>query len=236
MGRNNYFQFKQFKVVQEFAAMKVGIDGVLLGAWADLSVERNVLDIGTGTGLLALMAAQRTPAQVIAVEIEAEAAAEAMSNFTNSTWSHRLEVKQISIQEFESNVAFDHILANPPFFDTDVKPPTEQRAIARHHDSLPLDELIKKSATLMTPTAKFSLVLPADKEDRLRSLAQQSGLSLRRLARVFPNSEKPSHRILAELGFNVEEENQEHIIIRNSETQDYSDQYRSITRDFYLKF
>lgn len=236
MGRNNYFQFKQFKVVQDHAAMKVGIDGVLLGAWADLLEEQNVLDIGTGTGLIALMAAQRTSAQIVAVEIEPGAAAEAASNFANSAWSQRIQVKSLSIQEFESDIAFDHIITNPPFFDTDTKPPLQQRTMARHTDVLPLEELIQKAASLMSPNAKLSLILPVDKEARLRLLAEQFGLYVKRLARVFPDLEKPSHRILVELGFNKTEEIEEQIFIRDNQTKEYSEQYRSITRDFYLKF
>jgi len=111
MGRNNHFQFKQFRIVQEKAAMKVGIDGVLLGAWADLGDERRVLDVGAGTGLLSLMAAQRTNAVVDAVELEPEAAEEAAFNFSESPWAERLHVYTTAFQQYVTTEKYDHLIS-----------------------------------------------------------------------------------------------------------------------------
>ncbi|WP_163709527.1 tRNA1(Val) (adenine(37)-N6)-methyltransferase [Mangrovibacterium lignilyticum] len=236
MAGNNFFQFKHFKIIQEKAAMKVGIDGVLLGAWADFDGELRILDIGTGTGLLALMAAQRTAAFVDAVEVEPEAAEEARLNFTNSPWADKITVHGLAFQEFEVDYKYDHIISNPPFFETTVKSGDEKRAKARHADSLKLKDLLEKSIELLTDDGRISLILPAEKESRLRELALGSKLFVTRCARVFSDETKQSHRILVELSFNQKVDYIESIYLRKSDTGVYTDQYRTLTRDYYLSF
>jgi tRNA1Val (adenine37-N6)-methyltransferase len=238
MGRNNFFRFKQFCIVQEKAAMKVGIDGVLLGAWANFDGEGRVLDVGTGTGLLALMAAQQSAALVDAVEIEAEAAEEALENFRQSPWNDRLQLFVTAFQEFETAEKYDHVISNPPFFD-EVKTPRSgdlKRATARHAGSLKIEELLAKSAGLLSEKGRMSLVLPAVQEEQLRSGARSFNLYVNRCARVFPDESRPAHRILAELSFKPGVRLEERIYIRNCETGEYTAQYRALTRDFYLAF
>ncbi|WP_372775809.1 tRNA1(Val) (adenine(37)-N6)-methyltransferase [Mangrovibacterium sp.] len=236
MGRNNFFQFKQFRIVQQKAAMKVGIDGVLLGAWADVGSESRILDVGAGTGLLALMMAQRTKAQVDAVEIDADAATEAQSNFDESPWANRLRVYRQSFQEYESECRYDHLISNPPFFDEAPQSPDQKRARARHADSLSLEELLEKSVGLLADCGKLSLVLPADKEERLRSIARSLDFYVTRFARVFPDETKKSHRILVELSRKNTVGWIESIYIRERATGVYTDQYRTLTKGFYLAF
>ncbi|RKD91671.1 tRNA1(Val) (adenine(37)-N6)-methyltransferase [Mangrovibacterium diazotrophicum] len=236
MAKNTFFQFKQFRVVQEQAAMKVGIDGVLLGAWVDFGAEQNILDVGAGTGLLALMAAQRTSARVDAVEIEPSAALEAESNFRNSPWVERLQLFVAAFQEFETEKTYDHIISNPPFFDESPKSGDDKRAKARHADSLTLVDLLTKAADLLEPRGRISLVLPSDKEERLRYLARTLGLWVTKCARVFPDERKKSHRILVELSRDSQVDLIESIYIRHAETGEYTEQYRQLTKDFYLAF
>ena len=236
MAKNNFFQFKQFRVVQEKSAMKVGIDGVLLGAWADFDCEQQILDVGTGTGLLALMAVQRTNARVDAVEIEPEAAQEAEANFKNSPWAERLQLFVTAFQEFETGNTYDHIISNPPFFEDSPKSNDGKRAKARHADSLTLVDLLTKAAGLLEPHGKISLVLPSDKEERLRYLARTLGLWVTKCARVFPDEGKKSHRILVELSRDSQIDLIESIYIRHAETGEYTGQYRQLTKDFYLAF
>lgn len=237
MGKNNYFQFKQFRVDQERAAMKVGIDGVLLGAWADFDHEQRILDVGAGTGLLSLMAAQRTmESRVDAVEIEPEAAEEAVQNFSNSPWSERLQLFVSPFQHFETAEKYDHIISNPPFFEDSPKSNDHKRAKARHADSLTLSDLLTKAVKVMAPQSKISLVLPADKEDRLRYLALTFGFYVSRFARVFPDETKKSHRILVELSPEYKVDFLESIYVRNAVSGEYTDQYRKLTKDFYLAF
>ncbi|MCW0483950.1 tRNA1(Val) (adenine(37)-N6)-methyltransferase [Gaoshiqia sediminis] len=236
MGRNHFFQFKQFRIVQEKAAMKVGIDGVMLGAWARLEKASRVLDIGAGTGLLALMAAQRSDAIVDAVELEREAADDARHNFEASPWNNRLHLFTAAFQDFETEQKYDHILSNPPFFENSPKSSDHKRARARHSDSLSLEELLGKSAGLLTEQGRISLILPAEKEEKLRSLARQNGLFVNRLSRVSPDETRPPHRILAEMSFSPMLEESPEIFIRESATGNYTIQYRELTKDFYLAF
>lgn len=236
MGKNNFFQFKQFRVEQQRAAMKVGIDGVLLGAWASFDHETNILDIGSGTGLLALMAAQKCGAFVDAVEIEPEAALEARTNFEASPWSTRLKLHQTSFQEFQTETRYQHLISNPPFFDETPRSDNAKRDKARHSESLSLSDLLQKSASLLHPDGKISLVLPVDKEERLRSLARENQLYLNRCAKVFPDSNKQAHRILVELSFRPKPEEHDQIYIREAASGVYTAQYRAITREFYLAF
>ncbi len=236
MARNNFFQFKQFRVVQEKAAMKVGIDGVLLGAWANLADAGHVLDIGTGTGLLALMAAQRTSATIDAVELEPEAASEALLNFENSEWNPRINLSVCAFQDFEATKKYDHIISNPPFFENSPKSVDHKRAKARHSDTLSLKELLAKAITLLASGGRISLILPADKEERLRFLARDAGLFINRFSHVSPDETRKPHRILVELSFSPVQTNGHVIMIRESGTAEYTRQYRELTKDFYLAF
>ena len=236
MGRNSFFQFKRFRILQEKAAMKVGIDGVLLGAWSDLDDASTILDIGTGTGLLALMAAQRSNAMIEAVELDTEAASEALVNFSNSEWHSRINLIVGPFQTFESSQIYDHIISNPPFFDHSPKPDSLKRARARHADSLSLEDLLEKSVSLLSPIGKISLILPADKEERLRFLAREKGLYVNRLSRVAADEMKKPHRLLVELSSNPASFNGPVIYIRCAGSSEYSSQYRKLTRDFYLAF
>lgn len=234
MGRNNFFQFRQFRISQENAAMKVGIDGVLLGAWADVDNAACLLDIGTGTGLLALMAAQRSEALIDAVELEPEAAAEALSNFNNSKWHHRISLFVCPFQQYESSRKYDHLISNPPFFADSPRSADVRRAQARHADSLSLDELLTKASSLLSPAGKISLVLPAASEERLRFLVREKSLFINRLCRVSPDETKKPHRLLAELSGEPTPVKNADLFIRNAGSGAYTDQYRELTREFYL--
>ena len=236
MGKNHFFQFKQFRVIQEKAAMKVGIDGVLLGAWAGLHGAMRVLDVGTGTGLLALMAAQRTNAFINAVELEPEAASEALSNFQQSRWSMRISLSVCPFQDFQVPTIYDHIISNPPFFENGSKSASSKKAQARHADTLTLNELLEKSESLLAENGKISLILPFDKEAQLISLAESLGFYITRFWRVAPDETKKPHRILAELSKSPALPETGDLYIRDAASGSYSARYREITRDFYLAF
>jgi tRNA1Val (adenine37-N6)-methyltransferase len=164
MGRNNYFRFKQFTIIQERSAMKVGTDGVLLGAWTKVPQAGSILDIGTGTGVIALMLAQRSAdALVTGIEYEMEAAREATENAENSPWSNRLNMLHISFQDFYKTcpAKFDLIISNPPFFINSRKPKEGKLSAAKHNHLLPLDDLALGIANLLSDDGIFSLILPA---------------------------------------------------------------------------
>ncbi|HKJ42406.1 MAG TPA: methyltransferase [Sunxiuqinia sp.] len=234
MGRNNYFQFKKFRVVQENSAMKVGIDGVLLGAWANLAEASSILDIGTGTGLLALMAAQRSDAEIEAVELEPDAAAEAQFNVDESPWSSHLSVHVCAIQDFETTKRYDHIISNPPFFENGSTSVDLKRKQARHVVALTMQELLVKSKSLLNTHGKISLILPAEKEERLLILASQLNLIPVRLCRVAPDETKKAHRILVELSDELKPVESTQLTIRDGASGEFSMEYRDLTSDFYL--
>lgn len=247
MGSPN-FRFKQFTVWHDRCAMKVGTDGVLLGAWCPLGVdeatrqgEYKILDIGTGSGLIALMLAQRatsiddTPIVIDTIDIDAGAAEQAKFNFEQSPWSKLLRIYQSSLQEWQSEKEYDLIVSNPPYFQSSLKNPDAQRATARHTDSLSYSELIKHSGRLLKDNGMLALVLPIKAEEEILSLATAAGLLPLHITYVHTKPEKPAKRILIALrkgdaNGNVESK---HFYIE-SEDSPRSEEYRKLTEDFYL--
>lgn len=239
MARNPYFQFKQFRIVQERSAMKVGVDGVLVGAWANGKGTRRILDIGSGTGLIALMMAQRNPlARVDAIEIDPDAFDECVFNIGQSPWKERVEAICCSFQDFVNDCSFkyDLIVSNPPYFSNGMKAPVLSRSKARHADSLPLDELLAGISSLLAKGAKTALILPAESLSEVKCLADQHQLFLSRLCTVKPNPVKPAFRILVEMTNIACPVVEEELMIEFEEHFDYTPAYRELTREFYLKF
>lgn len=188
--------------------MKVGTDGVLLGCWAEspsISAPR-VLDIGTGTGLIALMMAQRLPgAEVVTIDCDEAAARQAAANVAGSPFCDRVSVEHASLQEFTSHYAgeaFDVIVSNPPYFTSSLKCPDPQRTLARHADTLPLSDLMHHAARLLSPVGKLSLVLPSESAGEAETEALMTGLRLARLWQVSTKEGKPPRRVLIELALN----------------------------------
>lgn len=239
MPRNNYFQFKQFRIVQERSAMKVGMDGVLLGAWANAAGAERILDIGTGTGLIALMMAQKHPsAHIDAIEVDPEAFQEAILNVKQSPWSDRIQTEISSFQDFarQTNRKYDLIVSNPPFFTNGVKAPLESRAQARHSDSLPLDVLISGAAGLLSENGRIALVLPVESLQEIEQLCVSNRLYISSLCRVKPNPQKPEFRILIELSKSECVGKEETLMIEFEKHHDYTPEYKALTKEFYLKF
>ena len=235
---NNYFCFKQFAVVQDNTAMKVGTDGVLLGAWCSCAGAQRVLDVGTGTGLIAMMVAQRSEAQVSAVEIDSLACVDAVGNFGNCPWDDRIELFNLPIQEFADDCQdrFDLIVSNPPFFSNSLKAPSAGRALARHDDTLPVADLFNCAVRLLTDNGRISVIIPADRLDDYDSEAALHGLRPVRRAMVRPNPNTPFHRAMVEYGYGESYTTSEIISIETEEHGVYSPEYIALTRDFYLKF
>jgi len=239
MPRKSYFQFKQFRIIQERSAMKVGMDGVLLGAWADASGAERILDIGTGTGLIALMLAQRNAsAQIEAIEIDQEAFQEAVLNAQQSPWNDKIQIENSSFQDFaeRTDQKYDLIVSNPPFFANGVKAPKENRAQARHSDSLPLDILISGATNLLAENGRIALVLPVESLTEIKQLTLSNQLYISRLCRIKPNPLKPDFRILIELTQKECVTSEEHLMIEFEKHHDYTAEYKELTKDFYLKF
>ena len=229
------FTFKQFAIEQEDVAMKVGTDGVLLGAWADCSGAKRILDIGTGTGVIALMSAQRnTEAKIYAVEIDETATRRARSNFEMSPWAERLKVENCAVQEFDPNEKFDLIISNPPYFIDSLLPPDAKRSTARHTHDLSFEELDKAVCRLLADGGKFALILPTAEFEKYLSLTP---LHLARRCDIHPTTGASTKRIMAEFSKSKTAEIvRETVTIEREKRGDYTDEYRTLTKDFYLKF
>ncbi|NOR76606.1 MAG: methyltransferase [Draconibacterium sp.] len=235
---NNYFQFKQFKIIQEKSAMKVGTDGALLGAWTNILGIKKVLDVGAGTGLISLMIAQRSSAKIIGIEIEKNAAEEANENIQRSRWKNRVAIENISFQEFEISTKekFDLIISNPPFFSNSYKNENTNLAIARHNDLLPFSDLIKCSVNLLSENGKLAIILPVIQAKIFIELTKKEGLNLSRLTKVKPNAKKETNRFLMEFTQKETLLKTDYLTIYTERGTDYTESYKQLTRDFYLKF
>ena len=230
---NDIFCFKQFSVRHDRCAMKVGTDGVLLGAWGSVEGKR-ILDIGTGTGLIALMAAQRNPeADVQGIDIDESAVAQASENVAESPFSRQIECILQDVLTFESEAPFDAILCNPPFFTEDTLPDNRSRALARNNKCLPFPQLIKKVAVLLAENGTFSLIVPSGLAQEIVGLCMENGLHLVRRCQIHTTARKPPRRTLLEFSRqNRSCEMQTLCLVADDGTR--SQQYQELTKDFYL--
>ena len=234
---NGYFQFKQFTVRQQHCAMKVGTDGTLLGAWAQASAGLcRVLDVGTGTGLIALMMAQRYPeARAIAIDIDEKAVFQAQENVSASPFADRIKVIEADVQTFEDSEKFDSIVCNPPFFEDSLVCPDPQRTEARHTVSLGYRQLMASAFRLLKDNGRFSVIIPADCRSRLESEAHLRGFFISRLCSVQTTPVKAPKRYMIEFAKHpVNEINITNGILEQS-PQIRSDWYRELTQEFYIK-
>ena len=209
------FKFKQFTIFHDKCAMKVGTDGVLLGAWAPADKAKRILDVGTGTGLIALQLAQRNPhARITAIEIDAAAAGQATENVSHSPWADRVEVICHDFRDYQPENRFDLIVSNPPYFIDALKCPDEQRCTARHAGNLNYDLLFHRSASLLEEQGVVSIIIPAEAE------------------KTKPG--KPCRRVLLNFGFEAKECREEKLCIEVNHNE-FTPEYVALTKDFYLK-
>ena len=231
------FSFKQFDIRDERSAMKVGTDGVLLGAWADVADDERILDIGTGSGIITLMAAQRNAeAHIVALDIDEGAVADAHDNADRTEWGSRIEVVLSDVAEYKPTEKFDHIITNPPYFIQSLHSPDKQRTTARHTSSLEFSTIVRKSCELLRRGGKLSIVLPTDGAARFR-YAAFGHLRLTRLLDVVTKAGDEPLRTMME--FELRDDYPmpkcESLTIHNADGS-YSGEYRLLTEDFYLKF
>ena len=233
------FQFKQFAVKQDQCAMKIGTDGVLLGAWSPIDNNpKLVLDIGTGTGIIALMLAQRSDAeQIDALEIDENAYEQAVDNFENSPWGDRLFCFHAGLDEFveEPEDEYDLIVSNPPFYSEDYRSENEQRDLARFQEAMPFEDLIDAAALLLSENGIFSVIIPYKEEERFIDMCAEVELFPIKVTRVKGSHKTPIVRSLLafkryELAVLVADE-----LVIEINRHEYTDDYIELTNAFYLK-
>ena len=217
--------------------MKVCTDSCVLGAWAGVENAKRILDIGTGTGLLALMAAQRSEAQITAVEINEAAAMQAAGNFAESLWKNRINLVQKSLQAFGKSqpAPFDVIICNPPFFQASLKSPDQARTIAKHSQELPFEELLAFVRDFLTPEGTFYLLLPPAEAEIFRKLAEASALFPVSVLQLYTQPNGKHLRTIYAYAFQEKPLKSESLIIRNPD-QTYTTQFAELLKEYYLIF
>jgi tRNA1Val (adenine37-N6)-methyltransferase len=236
---NPYFQFKQFTVFHDLCAMKVGIDGVLLGAWSPLdALTQKILDVGTGSGLIALMLAQRAKeASIDAIDIDDGACMQAKINRGNSQWNDRINVHQIAFQDFTSGSTskYDLVVSNPPYFVASLKAPGISRSIARHTDTLSHAALLQNAVKILKKTGRICLILPVTEGLQCVKYAENLSLFCYQCIYVHPKPAVEAKRVLLEFGFAEHETVFSTIEIETEQRHRYSDAFTALVKDFYLK-
>ncbi|WP_417366110.1 tRNA1(Val) (adenine(37)-N6)-methyltransferase [Flavobacterium beibuense] len=233
------FQFKQFTIQQDRCAMKVGTDGVLLGAWAPVSNNPfSILDIGAGTGLIALMLAQRSTAeQIDAIEIDDEAYEQAVENFEESKWGDRLFCYHAGLDEFVEEMhdeEYDIIVSNPPFYSENYSSGNEQRDKARFTESLPFEHLIEAASILLSENGIFSVIIPFKEEEKFIAIAAEFNLYPAKITRIKGTPDTEIKRSLMAFTRQQAETIFDELVIETARHQ-YTPEYTELTKDFYLK-
>jgi tRNA1Val (adenine37-N6)-methyltransferase len=230
------FYFKQFNIEDNRCAMKVGTDGVLLGAWVDVAKVNTVLDVGTGSGVIALMLAQRTPTetQIDAIEIDKACAEQAQENVQQSPWAKKIIVHHSLLQEFHSSKKYDLIVSNPPYFNNSLPPPERARADARHTDMLPHHELLAHTKQLIAPAGRLAVILPFAEGKAFISMASITGLFCVRQCSFYSRQGKPQERWLLEFALEPRTFKIEKLLLF-ADDNNWSEDYKDLTRDFYSK-
>ncbi len=237
------FQFKQFSIWHDQCAMKVNTDGILLGAWSQLHSAQNIADIGTGTGLIALMLAQKDndygcveKASITAIEINSQAAQQALFNVEQSPWHKQVNIVELSFQQYaeRSNERFDLLVSNPPYFTNSLKAPDKSRDTARHNDSLSFSDLLTSAQTIATENAYFYLILPCEEADKLLSIADQHGWFLAHHCLVSTVTGKEATRSLLKLTNQLISNTEISNITIRDRSNNYTQEFVELCRDYYL--
>ncbi|MFI5171000.1 MAG: tRNA1(Val) (adenine(37)-N6)-methyltransferase [Chitinophagales bacterium] len=234
------FRFKKFSVAQDLTAMKVGTDGVLLGAWVEMQPDiKNILDIGTGTGVIALMLAQKFElAKIDAIEIEENAFLQASQNIFSSPWKNRITVNHVSLEDHinQAHKKYDLLVCNPPYFYNNWKVPEAKREMARDAKYFPHELLLAAANQLLAYEGSLNIILPVAEGRSLLNKLESSGLFCKRLTSVSTKAGKPAKRLLIEIVKEACERMEGVLNIENAGINNFSEEYKALTRDYYLHF
>jgi tRNA1Val (adenine37-N6)-methyltransferase len=234
---NDYFIFKEFKINQDRTVFKVGTDGVLLGACSDLSGASRILDIGTGTGLIAIMTAQRSNATIIAIEPEINSYEQACENVLECKWKDRIDVINKSLSDYSStDLKFDIILTNPPYFKDSLKNPDKDKSAARHSDALSPSEILEGSGKLLTHEGSLQLILPYTEGTMLIAEASQFGFFCNRIIKIRSIPTGEIKRLILKFERTKKQIHEKFITIETGPRHQYTEDYKDVMKDFYLNF
>ncbi len=236
--RKSLFRFKKFDCHHGSGSMKIGVDAVLVGAWADVSGAGTILDVGTGCGVIALMCAQRNEsARVYGIDVDAASVAEAEGNFCGCPWHERLEAKLEDFNNITLN-DIDLIISNPPYFESGVIHPDSPRMVARHKDNLSPEALLTRGCEYLSDTGRIAMIVPSEQYRHLLDVAHDAGLVAVRAAWVRGHLAAPVKRVLIEFSRIGDEIDEAHIPLLTLENVpgEPTDEHRVLCRDFYLKF
>ena len=232
------FRFKQFDIAQENCAMKIGTDGVLLGAWIGVGeATKQILDIGTGTGVIAIMLAQRAlSAKIIGVEIDTLACAQARANMEASPWKNRLVTIESSIQDYANDVedCYDLIVSNPPFFTGGTLSTNQSKRQVRHTIKLPTADLLNVVGKLLSPKGQFCVILPPIEGEKFITQAAQYNLHCSKITEVHAKVEKKLERVLLQFERVVKLTTKDRLVIQKGGRHQYTKDYIELTKAFYL--
>ncbi len=234
---NNFFSFKQFTIYQDKCAFKVGTDGVLLGACADVSGARYILDIGTGTGLIALMLAQRSEAEIVGIEPDLNSFEQACRNIENSKWSGRIKIEHTDLQRFDSGIKkFDLIVSNPPYFTDSLKNPDPEKAATRHNFTLDNRELLEGVSRLLAEGGRMQVIMPYAEANILIAEAHKFGFYCNNILKIksLPTSE--IRRLILTFSKKKQKATERFLTIEHGKRHEFTEEYKNLMRDFYLKF
>lgn len=233
---NNYFEFRQFTIRQDRCAFKVGTDGVILGAAADISGVSRILDIGSGTGLIAIMLAQRCNALITALEPDMESFLQLSENVNACRWKERISAVNSRIQDFTADQDFDLIVSNPPYFINSIRNPDSRKSGARHNDTLSHDDLLSGVSRLMGKNGKLMVIVPFAEGNVLIAEAAGYGLYLNKILKIRPLPTSDIRRMVITFSRNRVNPAEKFLTIEHGKRHDFTDEYKALTKDFYLKF
>ena len=234
---NDYFSFKHFTIYQHRSAFKVGTDGVLLGACADISGVRSILDIGSGTGLISMMLAQRCDAQITAIEPDYESFKQTCENISRCDWHNRITVEHSDLQNFNSkHEKFDLIVTNPPYFSDSLKSPDSRRSAARHNDSLTTVEILEGVLKLLNDGGRLQLIMPYVEGNVFIAEANKYGLYCNNILKIKPLPNAEIRRLILTFSRFQKKLIEKFLTIERGSRHEFTEEYINLTKDFYLKF
>lgn len=234
---NHYFSFKQFTICQDKSAFKVGTDGVLIGASADITGVKRILDIGSGTGLIAIMLAQRCNAEIVSIEPDHESYLQTCYNVSLCKWSSRIKVENTRLQNyFPGNEKFDLIVTNPPYFTDSLKNPDPRKAAARHNDSLTSEEILEGASRLMDDEGRLQLILPYPQGNVFIAEAQKWGLYCNNMLKIKPLPGAGIRRLILTFSRKRLRITERFLTIEHGRRYDFTEEYINLTKEFYLNF